>query len=123
MKFNKVNQPLFSGIVAAEANNTICSVGIAFNAKIGGIRILDGNVIDALEAKALSHNRERTHIYSAAWGPDDNGRSVDGEFDVRRHSHPLYFFLSSALSLRVSLPFDSLDTHDIEWLLYILTSV
>jgi len=37
--------------VAAVANNSICAVGIAFNSKIGGIRILDGNIVDALEAK------------------------------------------------------------------------
>ena len=25
-----------AGIIAAEANNSVCSVGVAFNAKIGG---------------------------------------------------------------------------------------
>ena len=34
------------GIVGAVANNSICGVGIAFKAKIGGIRVLDGNITD-----------------------------------------------------------------------------
>lgn len=31
-----------AGEVSAIAGNNICGVGIAFNSKIGGIRILDG---------------------------------------------------------------------------------
>ena len=34
-----------AGQVAATPNNTLCIVGIAFNAQIGGIRMLDGQVI------------------------------------------------------------------------------
>ena len=55
---------------------------------------MDGDVIDAMEAKALSHNRERTQIYSASWGPDDNGRTVDGELITRHHSQLLYISTS-----------------------------
>jgi hypothetical protein len=68
----------FSGTVAAVANNSMCAVGIAYNSKVGGIRILDGNILDALEARALSFNRDHIDIYSASWGPDDNGQTVDG---------------------------------------------
>jgi subtilisin family serine protease len=39
-----------AGEVAAVYNNSLCIVGIAFNAKIGGIRMLDGEVTDAVEA-------------------------------------------------------------------------
>ncbi len=67
-----------AGEVAAIFNNNVCVVGIAFNAKIGGIRMLDGDVTDAVEAAALSHNRDHIDIYSASWGPDDDGRTVDG---------------------------------------------
>ncbi|TRY70805.1 hypothetical protein TCAL_01234 [Tigriopus californicus] len=67
-----------AGTVAASANNSQCGVGIAFNAKVGGIRILDGPIVDMLEAKALSYNRDYIDIYSASWGPDDNGETVDG---------------------------------------------
>uniref|UniRef100_A0A0K2T2H0 furin n=1 Tax=Lepeophtheirus salmonis TaxID=72036 RepID=A0A0K2T2H0_LEPSM len=67
-----------AGQIAAAANNSYCSVGIAFNAKVGGIRILDGRIFDSLEAQALSYNRDYIDIYSASWGPDDNGATVDG---------------------------------------------
>eukprot|EP00096_Caligus_rogercresseyi_P013095 TRINITY_DN5750_c0_g1_i1.p1 TRINITY_DN5750_c0_g1~~TRINITY_DN5750_c0_g1_i1.p1 ORF type:complete len:454 (-),score=80.17 TRINITY_DN5750_c0_g1_i1:1399-2760(-) len=67
-----------AGQVAAAANNSICSVGIAYDAKVGGIRILDGRIFDSLEAQALSYNRDYIDIYSASWGPDDNGATVDG---------------------------------------------
>ena len=68
--------------MAAVANNSFCAVGIAYNSKVGGIRILDGNILDALEAKALSFNRSHIDIYSASWGPDDNGQTIDGARQV-----------------------------------------
>ena len=43
-----------AGEVAAVANNGICGVGIAFDSKIGGVRMLDGDVTDAVEARSLS---------------------------------------------------------------------
>uniref|UniRef100_A0A5S6QDY8 P/Homo B domain-containing protein n=1 Tax=Trichuris muris TaxID=70415 RepID=A0A5S6QDY8_TRIMR len=67
-----------AGEVAAVLNNTFCIVGIAYNAKIGGIRMLDGDVNDWVEAASLTHNRQHIDIYSASWGPDDDGRTVDG---------------------------------------------
>ncbi len=67
-----------AGEVAAEANNGICSTGVAYNAKIGGVRMLDGDVTDAVEAQSLSLNIQHIQIYSASWGPDDDGRTVDG---------------------------------------------
>lgn len=67
-----------AGEVAANANNSVCGVGIAFNARVGGIRMLDGDVTDAVEARSLSFNIDHIDIYSASWGPDDDGRTVDG---------------------------------------------
>lgn len=67
-----------AGEVAAEANNGICGAGVAFNAKVGGIRMLDGEVTDAVEAGSLSWKPEHIDIYSSSWGPDDDGRTVDG---------------------------------------------
>lgn len=67
-----------AGEVAAEAYNDFCGVGIAFNASIGGVRMLDGTVTDQVEAKALSFNTQHIHIYSASWGPEDDGKTVDG---------------------------------------------
>lgn len=67
-----------AGEVAAHANNSQCVVGVAFDAKIGGVRMLDGEVTDAVEAASLSLNPQHIDIYSASWGPDDDGRTVDG---------------------------------------------
>ena len=67
-----------AGIVAATEDNESCVVGIAHRATIGGIRMLDGEVNDLVEAEALTHNQQFVHIYSASWGPDDNGKTVDG---------------------------------------------
>ncbi|XP_047216991.1 furin-like protease kpc-1 [Girardinichthys multiradiatus] len=67
-----------AGEVAMEANNSYCGVGIAFNARIGGIRLLDGNVTDAMEATALTYNMHFIDIYVCSWGPRDNGAEMDG---------------------------------------------
>ncbi|XP_043934196.1 furin [Protopterus annectens] len=67
-----------AGEVAAVANNGICGVGVAYNARIGGVRMLDGEVTDAVEAQSLSLNPQQIDIYSASWGPEDDGKTVDG---------------------------------------------
>ncbi|KAK2721147.1 furin-like protease 1 isoform X2 [Artemia franciscana] len=67
-----------AGEVAAEANNSICALGIAYDAGIGGVRMLDGDVTDAVEARSLSLNPQHIDIFSASWGPDDDGKTVDG---------------------------------------------
>lgn len=73
-----------AGEVAAIFNNSLCIVGIAYNARIGGIRMLDGDVTDAVEATSLAHNSDHIDIYSASWGPDDDGRTVDGPAKLTR---------------------------------------
>ena len=40
--------------------------------------MLDGDVSDYVEAQSLSLNPQHIDIYSASWGPDDNGKVVDG---------------------------------------------
>lgn len=60
------------------ANNNFCGVGIAPDARIGGIRMLDGSVTDSVEARAIGFNVENIDIMSASWGPSDNGRMVNG---------------------------------------------
>lgn len=67
-----------AGEVAAVASNGICGVGVAYNAKIGGVRMLDGEVTDMVEAQSLSLNPQHIDIYSASWGPEDDGKTVDG---------------------------------------------
>ncbi|XP_014668291.1 PREDICTED: neuroendocrine convertase 1-like [Priapulus caudatus] len=67
-----------AGEIAMVANNNKCGVGVAYNARIGGIRMLDGSVTDRIEAEALVFNLSHVDIYSASWGPSDDGRTVDG---------------------------------------------
>ncbi|KAL4227608.1 hypothetical protein ACF0H5_013049 [Mactra antiquata] len=73
-----------AGEVAAQSNNSDCSVGAAYDAKIGGVRMLDGDVTDSVEAQSLSFNSQHIQIYSASWGPDDDGRTVDGPATLAR---------------------------------------
>ncbi|GFU97873.1 neuroendocrine convertase 1 [Trichonephila clavipes] len=67
-----------AGEIAMTANNLKCGVGVAYNAKIGGIRMLDGIVNDAVESVSIAHNVEHIDIFSASWGPNDDGMTVDG---------------------------------------------
>ncbi|CAH1118844.1 unnamed protein product [Phaedon cochleariae] len=67
-----------AGEVAMYANNGKCGVGIAYNAKIGGVKMLDGLVTDRIEGTALSYAQHLVDIYSASWGPNDDGKTVDG---------------------------------------------
>ncbi|XP_048733995.2 furin-like protease kpc-1 isoform X2 [Ostrea edulis] len=73
-----------AGEVAAKAHNMICGVGVAYNARIGGVRMLDGDVTDSVEAQSLSLRNNHIDIYSASWGPDDDGRTVDGPATLAR---------------------------------------
>ncbi|CAL8074020.1 unnamed protein product [Calicophoron daubneyi] len=67
-----------AGTVAAVANNSICGLGIAYRARIGGVRMLDGDVSDAMESRSLGHQLQHIDVYSASWGPEDDGKTVDG---------------------------------------------
>lgn len=40
--------------------------------------MLDGLVTDEVEARALSLNPDHIDIFSASWGPEDDGKTVDG---------------------------------------------
>jgi len=46
--------------------------------------MLDGDVTDSVEADSLSRNRDHIDIYSASWGPDDDGKTVDGPASLAR---------------------------------------
>ncbi|KAM6396007.1 LOW QUALITY PROTEIN: proprotein convertase subtilisin/kexin type 4 [Rhynochetos jubatus] len=67
-----------AGEAAAAANNRICGAGVAYNAKVGAVRMLDGPITDMVEARSLSLRSQRTRVYSASWGAKDNGKTVDG---------------------------------------------
>lgn len=74
-----------------------------------GVRMLDGDVTDAVEARSLSLNPQHIDIYSASWGPDDDGKTVDGPGELAtrafiegitkvstsvRHSELYYLYLA-----------------------------
>ncbi len=40
--------------------------------------MLDGDVTDVVEAHSLSYKPGHIDIYSSSWGPDDDGKTVDG---------------------------------------------
>jgi len=43
-----------------------------------GVRMLDGSITDLLEAEAVTYNNQYIDIYSASWGPTDDGRTMEG---------------------------------------------
>jgi hypothetical protein len=40
--------------------------------------MLDGDITDIVEGGSLSLKTNFIDIYSSSWGPDDDGRTVDG---------------------------------------------
>ncbi|XP_043114763.1 proprotein convertase subtilisin/kexin type 7 isoform X1 [Puntigrus tetrazona] len=67
-----------AGEIAAVSNNSFCAVGVAYGAKVAGIRVLDGPLTDSMEAVAFNKHYQVNDVYSCSWGPDDDGRTVDG---------------------------------------------
>ena len=65
-----------AGEVAA-ARNDVCGVGVAYDAKIAGIRILSGDLTNADEAEALIYKSDLNQIYSCSWGPPDDGQHME----------------------------------------------
>lgn len=68
-----------AGEIAAARDNDVCGVGVAYNSKVAGLRMLDQPFMtDLIEANAMGHMPDKIHIYSASWGPTDDGKTVDG---------------------------------------------
>ena len=65
-----------AGEIAAVRNN-VCGVGVAYDAKIGGLRILSKIISDEDEAVAMNYAFQDNQIYSCSWGPPDDGMSMD----------------------------------------------
>ncbi|KAF2869547.1 KEX1 protease precursor [Massariosphaeria phaeospora] len=66
-----------AGEVAAGRNNA-CGVGVAYDSKISGVRILSGDITDMDEALAINYELQQNHIYSCSWGPPDDGKTMQG---------------------------------------------
>jgi kexin len=64
-----------AGEVSAGRNNA-CGVGVAYDSKISGVRILSGDITDVDEALAINYGLQDNDIYSCSWGPPDDGRTM-----------------------------------------------
>lgn len=68
-----------AGEIAAARDNGVCGVGVAYDSKVAGIRMLDQPYMtDLIEANSMGHEPNMISIYSASWGPTDDGKTVDG---------------------------------------------
>ncbi|ORZ18774.1 peptidase S8/S53 domain-containing protein [Absidia repens] len=65
-----------AGEIAA-VKNGVCGVGMAYDAKVAGIRILSAEITDEDEARALNYKYQENHIYSCSWGPPDYGEVAE----------------------------------------------
>lgn len=68
-----------SGVAAAN-RDTYCGVGVAYEAKLIGLRLLGNWETDAMEAQALSHHctgDQAIDVYSCSWGPTDDGEHLE----------------------------------------------
>lgn len=61
-----------------------CATDNIYGLCLVGVRMLDGDVTDSVEAQSLSLRNNHIDIYSASWGPDDDGRTVDGPATLAR---------------------------------------
>ena len=75
--------------------------------------MLDGDVTDAVEAQSLSLNPQHIDIYSASWGPDDDGRTVDGPAKMAEQA-----FQNGVLkvSLNCNIVLEGTNELSLEWL-------
>lgn len=70
--------------VCCAARNNICGRGVAYNAKVAGIRLIARDTYDYQEAQGLSHKHDKIDIYSCSWGPQDSGRHMAAPGRVTR---------------------------------------
>lgn len=69
---NESHGTMVTGLLAAEANNSQCIVGVAHQSTVIGIKLLgDLGVTDVTEALSLKHNLDNVDIYTNSWGPSD----------------------------------------------------
>ncbi|KNE59986.1 hypothetical protein AMAG_05429 [Allomyces macrogynus ATCC 38327] len=68
-----------AGEIASIPNNGRCGVGIAYNSRVSGLKVI-GDVFptDAEEAQAFTHALTVHQIFSSSWGPKDDGAHLDG---------------------------------------------
>lgn len=67
-----------AGEIAAVKGNDFCGVGVAYDAKVSGLRILSGPLTAEDEAASLIYGMGVNDIYSCSWGPSDDGKHLQG---------------------------------------------
>lgn len=70
-----------AGEIAA-VRNDVCGVGVAYDSKVAGIRILSKRIMPADEAQAINFAMDKNHIYSCSWGPSDDGQTMEGPPEI-----------------------------------------
>jgi kexin len=65
-----------AGEVSA-VKNGVCGVGVAYDSKVAGERILSKVISDADEAVAMNYAFQDNQIYSCSWGPSDGGEAME----------------------------------------------
>jgi kexin len=65
-----------AGEIAA-VKNDVCGVGMAYDSKVAGIRILSKPISDEDEATAINYHYQENDIYSCSWGPPDDGQTME----------------------------------------------
>ncbi|PKX92495.1 kexin kexB [Aspergillus novofumigatus IBT 16806] len=66
-----------AGEIAA-ARNDVCGVGVAYDSRVAGVRILSKAINDADEATAINFAYQENDIFSCSWGPPDDGATMEG---------------------------------------------
>ncbi|EZF36237.1 hypothetical protein H109_03623 [Trichophyton interdigitale MR816] len=74
---NQTHGTRCAGEIAA-GKNGICGLGMAYDGKIAGIRLLSGQIDESDEAAAINYRYQSNDIYSCSWGPPDNGKVIGG---------------------------------------------
>ncbi len=67
-----------AGVAAARGDNALGVSGAAPEATLVGLRLIGGPSDDAMEAAALAHTNDLIFLKSNSWGPDDDGRTLEG---------------------------------------------
>lgn len=59
-------------------DNNNCGVGVAYECRIGGLKLDLDDSSDLTESSALGYRSGHIDVYSNSWGPSDLGFVVDG---------------------------------------------
>ena len=67
-----------AGVAASKGDNALGVSGVAFDATVVGMRLTAFPSSDLDEADAMAHSNDLIHIKNNSWGPDDDGRTLEG---------------------------------------------